>query len=311
MGHAPRPDHVIDDLETLMSAKVLRALGQDPTGELAGMSLADQLIVYFNWRSRLVPPRSRTLHVSTELASSKEAVHHHAALAVIKANIQRGEDLTAHLSRGIEMRFTPSGTRPARNDRRKDLDLLISDWGIHHLHLSMSLDPDGFVSRTGDLLFAIFDPDDAYLIAVRPHGSWTTEDLVHIAIDNWPDAGLFQRLNALGLAQSFGSDERKRLRAAGVAVPIEYRGGIYLPKGVGQTTAGTPVMATRDADRVMRRLRMLRAGLRGDSDGLASELSAASISMGNCPSWEAAVQDGAYGIRERNRGMFVEVAQLG
>ena len=43
--------------------------------------------------------------------------------------------------------------------QKNDRDLLIADWGIHHLHFSTQIESDGFVIRTRDLLSAYFAPD--------------------------------------------------------------------------------------------------------------------------------------------------------
>lgn len=51
---------------------------------------------------------------------------------------------------------------PARGKKmhqKNDRDLLIADWGIHHLHFSTQIESDGFVIRTRDLLSAYFAPD--------------------------------------------------------------------------------------------------------------------------------------------------------
>ena len=39
---------------------------------------------------------------------------------------------------------------------RPDLDLLLNNWGVHHLHISSIVEPDGFVKRDGPLLFVSF-----------------------------------------------------------------------------------------------------------------------------------------------------------
>ena len=81
--------------------------------------------------------------------------------------------------------YTPANARGDLKTRR-DLDLLIADWGIHHLHLS----PERDGRRTGDLLFAVFRPDDAYLLQILPHGNWAELSLLETIVRNWPDGAL-------------------------------------------------------------------------------------------------------------------------
>lgn len=77
---------------------------------------------------------------------------------------------------------------------REDRDLMVADWGIHHLHLSSEIDSDGFVKRGGDLLFAAFGADDAYLIGIYQHlTDWARKEVLgdrrpQLA-DRWNHAG--------------------------------------------------------------------------------------------------------------------------
>jgi hypothetical protein len=103
---------------------------------------------------------------------------------------------------------------------------LLNDWGIHHLHLSEVDRGDGFVVRTGDLLFAVFRRNDAYLLDILGHGGWTDESLVEIAVSNWPHSGLFQHVPNMTLQSPVSEDLRKKLRDSGIYTPVQ------LPTGV-------------------------------------------------------------------------------
>jgi hypothetical protein len=77
--------------------------------------------------------------------------------------IETGKDLSPRLSRGVVHGLVKGGRVKANMNfgRRPDLDLLLNDWGIHHLHLPDVLDSDGFVRRNPALdmdmlLFVIF-----------------------------------------------------------------------------------------------------------------------------------------------------------
>jgi hypothetical protein len=252
-------DELADALEDAAREYVLAAMPDDPSGELASMPLGDLLISYGTWRSRLIPASPRACHVSAELAASARTVEYRGGLEAIVAKIKAGDDLTPHLSRAVAVGHQPGAT--ATNlSRRKDRDLLVADWGIHHLHLSETVESDGFVERDDDLLFAAFTPSDAYLIGIFPHGSWALKHLLAVIVRNWPDAGLVLPLNSvLGLEPEYTDDERLQLRAAGIASPmVTIDGKVYASVALGQTTAGTPSVVTRRSNFIMHTFREWR-----------------------------------------------------
>lgn len=237
---------VVTRLERKMRKRMLSDLPEDE--RLADMGFSDLLHAYGNWRARQVSARPRRVHWSTELENSPASEEHAEALALIASQIESGEDLTPRLSKSSREVLHPGGLDGVAHHRRRDRDLLRSDWGIHHLHLGLDLEQNGFfIKRTNDLLFAIFKPDDAYLLNVYPHQSWGRQDMVRIAISNWPEADLFLKLESvIGLSQQFNDDERLQLRNSGVAGLLEIDGAVYMP-ALGQTMDGTPIAVTRQA----------------------------------------------------------------
>jgi len=196
-------------------------------------------------------------------------------------------------------------TTPTPLHLRADLDLLLADWGIHHLHLS----PTNDGARTADLLFAVFRPDDAYLLQILPHGSWTDESLVAIIARNWPTARLLGGpLTGFSLTQPITPDERKRVRRGGVASLIEVDGKSYLPRG--QTTAGTAIDATKRADVLMHELDRQRTLLAGDPGALDEQVAAAGIPGGGPGDWRPYVGDDQLGFLDYRTGVLVQVGTL-
>jgi hypothetical protein len=298
-----RLGQTVDDLERLVRDHVLATMYSDPTGELAKQSLADQLITHGAWLARFVPRRPRRVHRSAELSASAKATEHSAALKAIVEKIERGEYLTPHLSRGVNVAYE-SGADSGRTPlgRRRDRHLLIADWNIHHLHLSTTLEPDGFVTPTGDLLFAAFALDDVYLIGIYPHGSWALKDLITVVVRNWPEAGIVHEMRGItGVSPEPTDEERLQLRTAGVTGPIAVDGKVYMT--FGQTTAGTPMKLKRNVNAVMHTLRELR------ENGAASLAEIArSAGLESSAEWEAANFDGLCGLRCGNQ--FLPVANL-
>lgn len=292
----------VSDLEEMIRQDLIGRLGPDPSGEIGGMSLSDLLIVYLNWRGRFIPSRPRTAHLSSELLASAKYRQHRTALDAIVAKVEAGDDLTPHLSTRIGTPYEPTTSRTASRAGRKDLDLLVAEWNIHHLHLSAAVGSDGFVGRTQDLLFANFQPNEAYLIAVYAHGDWTRTELGVISVRNWPDSGIFQKLNGvLGLAQPVADTDLPALRKVGVTTLLEFDGAVYAPAG--QTTAGTPIAATVYADQVTQTLRTLRETL-NDQEKLSRIFHNAGSAVPADAIWKAHCEGGWCGLREMRSGTF-------
>jgi hypothetical protein len=298
----------VTDLEQLVRQDLLGKLGPDPSGELAAMPLGDLLIVYLNWRFRFVPARSRAAYLSSELLTSPKYPEHRAAIDTIVTKIKAGGDLSPHLSKRASTAYEPTRNRKASRAARKDLDLLLSEWNIHHLHLSTAIGPDGYVGRTKDLLFANFQHDDAYLIAIYSHGDWTMTDLGLISIRNWPDAGIFRKLQGvLGLAEPVAETELPALRNAGLTTLLELDDAVYAPAG--QSTAGTSIAASTWSINITHALRRLRDTI-NDRERLTEIARGAGVELATDIRWVACSQDGWYGVRDARSGFFFTTVPL-
>ena len=127
-------DGFVEKLEVVIRKYMLDAMPSSVRSGLEPLSLSNLTIQYVSWRARLIPARPRKCHRSAEFASSPKATEHQAEVDAITAKIRAGEDLTPHLSKGID--------KPVRDDS------MMADWRIHHLHLfDCSLKTTG--SRSG------------------------------------------------------------------------------------------------------------------------------------------------------------------
>jgi hypothetical protein len=141
-------------LETAIRSEVFAAipakyLSTEERLELDQLDLRRLLSVFFNWRNRFITPRARTVHLSAEL-SAKNA----SEINGLVERIDDGDDLNPHLSTRVEKVYTARAAR--RSNRlvpRMDLDLLLSDWGIYHLHISTVDRGDGFVENRSCILY--------------------------------------------------------------------------------------------------------------------------------------------------------------
>ncbi len=220
-------EHVRDE----MHRHVLGELYDGASGELDAMAFPELLVTYGTWRSRLIPAQARRCHVSSELRSSPKAVEHEAVLDTIVAKIEAGDDLRAHLSKGT--------------DHVLEVDRMLADLGVHHLHLSVDLEANGrFLRRGTDLLFTAFKPGDAYLVGVYQHATdWARREILETIARNWPDGGIIHQLRyTIGLKHDFNDQERLELQQAGISAnAIEVDGKVFAT--VGQSLAGSQYVA--------------------------------------------------------------------
>lgn len=245
------PD-IVERLERRIRRHIAEAMPAKP-GYIEERSLSSLLIDYRVWRGRFVQPLPRRVRRSAELEGSPKSEEHARALEAIEAKVAQGDDLNPHLSSRIALPVGGENSEPLA--RRSDRDLLLAEWGIHHLHLSTEMGKGGFTKRTGDVLFAVFRNSDAYLLGIfehPAHANWAAEEIFAVLVRNWPKAGLvIEARSVIGLFQEYSDEDRLKLRKSGVTNALEVDGKVYSPAGIGLTTAGTPIEATREANRLM------------------------------------------------------------
>jgi len=208
---------------------------------------------YRVWRGRFIQPLPRTVHCSEEFIKSPKRRAHFAALEVIETKTATGEDLNAHLSTRVSR---PVGGEPSKPpSKRADRDLLLAEWGIHHLHLSAEMRKDGFTNRTRDVLFAAFREADAYLLGIfdhPQHENWAAEKIFAVMVRNWPDAGLVLGSDVvIGLSQEYSDEDRLQLRKAGMNSALKVDGKVYSPSGGGVALDGSPLLEVQAAQQLM------------------------------------------------------------
>ncbi|MGE6599890.1 hypothetical protein [Bacillus proteolyticus] len=208
--------------------KVLEQSGYTPATDQEDISLQ-----YFNLLRRRISAVPRKILIAKEFMCPSEL---QLGFNKVKEKIEQGIDLLPHLSRKIV-------------DLDYDDDLL-NDWDVYHLHLGTILEADGFVKRTGPVLFVRFDEQNAYFINVMGHGNWTNQDIIRIIHRNWPKSIESYRLTGvIGLNKSVTDKDIKALRSAHILSCIEPEEGVvYGPLGMGLTTAGIGVKVIQESD---------------------------------------------------------------
>lgn len=237
---------IYDQLQVAVREYIFRRLPPDGTGELSAMSLRDLLTTFFNSQGRLIPARIRDCHISAEmLASPKYITEHSGALKTVISMIETGSDLTPHLSKKAGIAHAPSA-EDKQPGSRDDRDLLLGEWGVHHLHLAPK--------HADDLIFAMFTKTDAYLIGVYDHRSWGLTEVLKVVVRNWPAAGLMLETHFVGLDPERTDEERLQLRKAGInTFGVVVDGKVWVPSALGIAADGTSSRAgTRAMDFVWR-----------------------------------------------------------
>ena len=235
-------------LEDRVRQYVLQVLPPGECDDLRTIPLRDLLTTFFNWQGRLIPARPRACHVSVEMQASSEFARHRAAVENIIAMIESGADLIPHLSKKAKIAHA-SGADSKAPGERADRDLLLGEWGVHHLHLAER--------HARNLVYAMFTTTTAYLIGVYDHRSWGLTEVLRIVVANWPDAGLMLETTAIGLSQDFSDNDRLQLRKNGINTPgVVVNNKLWVPSALGIAADGT---AMRAATRAMDFIWRLRA----------------------------------------------------
>lgn len=159
--------------------------------------------------------RKRDLGKKWSICKSKEFYcppKYMKAIEDIEAILENGGDILPYLS--------------TRIDNLSFQDGLFNDWGVLHLHLGDKPHPkkQGFISRTGPLLFLYKDDGVAYFLDVFTHNDWTNKKVLQIIQNNWPELLDKYRLSeATGVTSNYSENEYSELRKAGAFVFIELK----------------------------------------------------------------------------------------
>jgi len=291
---------------------VLKRLPRDPkfTLELAVKTPAELLIIFWNWQSRLVSAEPRRVYQAKPLLQRALATDTacQSALRAIISKLEDGIDVTPHLSRSIRHGFIPH--KPSRKWRRPDLDLMLNDWGIHHLHLSMTLEEDGFTTRTGPLLFAMFRPGAAYLIDIIEHGGWTRDEVFKTVVDEWPDHGLFWELKGVTPPKEpLTEQQRKNLRNNRYSSYFCFGDKTYMPAG-GLMTNGVSMRTTMRVQQFFRKLKFFTKQIEADPTCLATAATKFGAKLPVEPNLHFDFfSEGGYGIVDLKSGIQFDLTQ--
>jgi hypothetical protein len=306
-------DSPISIVDTIPDS-VLPNLPYDRSDPAVGAALANKhpaeiLCIYLNWRNRLISAQPRSVARSIAFNQNPVAAERTEAISHVVADIEQGNDLTKYLSRRVTMGFAlPSKPGVTKNlARLQHLDLLLNEWGIHHLHISTTIEPDGFVERDDPLLFAMFEPETAYFLDIGTHSSFVDQRLAEIAVENWPNAQLFLEIKDIRLRNgvSYSRDDRKQMRSGGLFSFITIGDKVFSPRG-GISTAGTSTQASVQANYIIRTLRAFEERVKADPTEVAGLIRSHGYEPGDPPRFRfALLPDGGFGVIEMASGVAI------
>jgi hypothetical protein len=268
---------------------------------LTAKQAGELLTIYLNWQSRLIEPRPRQVHTALPFDGNPITKERQAAIKSVIKDIETGRDLTKYLSRNVRIGFeVPRNPKKKKLYQRRDLDMMLNDWGIHHLHVSTEVEHDGFVERGNPLIFAFFKPENAYLIDIMEHGDWTCEQVIRVIVDSWPNAGLLHEFKGvLNTQKSWTDEERGQLRGARISTLISIGDRTFLP-GLGISTAGTSTAASMHAMRILRALKGFEEQAEANPEGIISAIRQHGGKIEGAPNFVFGTVHGNFAVIETN-----------
>ena len=221
--------------------------------------------------------------------------------------LQSGRDVTPFLSTRIKIGYE---VRPNQNlAARRDLDLLLNDWGVHHLHLSLTASATSadLNARTEHVLLVLVGRAQVFLLDIFPHHQWSDENIAHIMINNWPNSNFVRRVHQITGMRSMSNEDRAKLRGAGINTGlIEHKGQIWHVGHGGLTSAGTSIKHQRMALALMRGLRSFASRI--DKVEIKSQIrNALGVEIGEPRFSFFRRSDDWYAIREVSTGALFDI----
>jgi hypothetical protein len=257
---------------------------------LDAMSPRHLLVLYLNWRDRLIAAQPRRVLKSGAFDQNEIVRQRALVIWQIIDDIENGRDLTKYLSRRIKSGFElPPKPGIKKLSRLKHLDLLLNDWGIHHLHISTTIEADGFVERDGPLLFAIFKPHQAYFIDAMGHEDFADDRLIRIVSDAWPNEGLVSEVKGIvGGLKPYRKEDRAALRSAGLFSFIQIDGRVFWSSMGGISSAGTSAKASVMSGRILRTLKQFEDQVQSNPAEIVETMRRHGVDLGGKPNFEFA-----------------------
>jgi hypothetical protein len=223
------------------------------------------LVLHLNVEHRRIPQRPRPAIWSNDLRAREGVLlgEQRRALLCIEGSSMRGDDLSPDLSRKV----VGAKKKADFNDR------LLCEWDAHHMHLGETLDPDGKIKGTKDVLFVLARNEALYFVDVLDHHAFAEQRIFDIVSTNWPHlSSPFAMIGCVG-GERVSDEDRALARAAGInALTTGPDGSVHVPLGGGIATDGSSSRVRSQADRLLDRIEWIEAGCRANADDICENL---------------------------------------
>lgn len=192
----------------------------------------DSIYLYQRYKHRIIEQKKRNIFEASDLLIPHKYL---VAYQTIKNNISNGTNLKKYQSRNLKLL-----------DYNDDM---LSHWGVQHFHLGETIDNDGYVTRTDELLFIHFTLEKAHIIGIYNHKSWCDLDIIEKLHINWPnEMTLLKSESNTRLTENDYMTLRKK--HANTTVKVK-DGTEYICPGLGVTMNGSPLYANINSDKII------------------------------------------------------------
>ncbi|MFM5438810.1 hypothetical protein ACET9K_04980 [Aeromonas enteropelogenes] len=222
----------------LSAKRYITKLGYIPLKHCDTTQLLSQM---FNILRNYITPKPRKVHIAKGLKFPREYL---TGINHVIDEITNGVNLMPRCSR-------------KQLNQRGHIDGMLLDWGIHHLHIGTKKVNNGknkgLIEGGKYILFCCFHDDDAYLIGLYDHKSWTKANVIEVIANNW-DFILepYYLRGVVGLSREVNDSDRLLLRNSQINTPIKVGNKFYFGPGGGMTCSGYGANEVGNALEIMR-----------------------------------------------------------
>jgi hypothetical protein len=252
-------------------------------------SLEDTVgLAYFNALLHLtIPVRPRQVYKAGAFTCPPDLLD---GLQLFEGKVVAGESLRPHMSGSVV--------------KLSNHDNMRYDWGIHHFHLGTSTKADGFVKRTGPLVFAWVTDEAVYLIDTMEHGVWTQQQILYAVYTNWPSLLEPYQVNATELTYHATDDDIATFRKAQINTILKIADGVFvLPPGGGFAASGHSSAVVDEFIHTRRQLLKLSTAIKNLSSSMVLNPIQEGWIQNPILSYSLIDVEGAkYAVRENNNG---------
>jgi hypothetical protein len=250
---------------------------------------------FLNLHKSVVNPVPRKVYLSSKVASLMKSSSNKMKLKKIKDELSKGIDINRYLSKGIFYVYKE--------------DLLLTTWGIHHLHLSSKRTKHHyFMDRSDELLMAYFEGNSVYLLDVRKHVEkneddvnlvWTRSEVFELLAKEFPEVMSKYALNGVLPGEKISDADLKRLRDAGISTIMSVDGAAYIGPGGGIATSGCSMEITQGLFQYTDMFKKWENYLEENHGSLLEEVKSQGVNLSNLE-FELSYNEQGFYVLEKN-----------